>query len=147
MSEAPAPPAPGPAGAPGAAGRPPLRMVVVLARSAGLGPSRHRSQFLTLLAIFPGALRPPRAGSLESTTEPPMCLCRRCLDASAQAWSRQQFVGSSRSTDNEWARPDPTHPTQDSAQANGSGTAPKCRLTEGWEQTGRERERCWQGKR
>lgn len=77
--------------------------------------------------------------------EPPSYLCRHCLDASTQAWSRQQFVGSSCSTDNEWAQPDPTHPTQDSAQANGLGTAPKCRLTEGWKQTGREREKMLAG--
>ena len=68
-------------------------------------------------------------------------LCRCCLGTPAQAWSRQQFAGSSCDTDNEWAQPDPTHPTQDSTQANGMGTAPKCRQTEGWEQTGKEREK------
>lgn len=68
-------------------------------------------------------------------------LCSHCLGAYAQARSRQQFAGSSCSTDNEWAQPDPSHPAQDSAQANGMGTAPKCRQTEGWQQTGREREK------
>lgn len=78
--------------------------------------------------------------SLESTRQ----VSHICVDsASVYIQSRRQFAGSSCSPDNEWAQPDPTHPTQDSTQTNGMGMAPRCRQTEGWEQMGRERKRCW----
>ena len=37
-------------------------------------------------------------------------LCRRCLGAHAQSWSRQQFAGSSCSTDSELPQPAPPTP-------------------------------------